>query len=46
VHRQPTSRSVHGLASAVVIIGLVIAVAVAAGLLAVVTTDPSSNANL
>ena len=39
VHRQPVNRLVHGLASAVVIIGLVIAVGVLVGLLAVGTTD-------
>ena len=35
VHREPVSRLVHGLASAVVIVGLVMAAAVVAGLLAV-----------
>ena len=43
VHREPTSRLVHGLASAVVIIGLVIAIAVAAGLVAVAKTHPNAN---
>jgi hypothetical protein len=43
VHRQPVSRLIHGLASAVVIIGLVIAVGVAAGLLAIATTGPSTH---
>jgi pheromone shutdown protein TraB len=43
VHRQPVSRLVHGLASAVVIIGLVIAIGVVAGLVAVANTHPNAN---
>ena len=42
VHREPANRLVHGLASAVVIVGVVIAVAVAAGLVAVATTGPDT----
>jgi hypothetical protein len=42
VHRQPVSRLVHGLASAVVIVGLVMAGAVVAGLLAVAAGGPDA----
>jgi hypothetical protein len=42
VHRAPTNRLVHGLASAVVIVGVVIALAVAAGLVTVATTGPDA----
>jgi hypothetical protein len=42
VHREPTNRFVHGLASAVVIVGVVIALAVAAGLVTVATTGPDT----
>jgi hypothetical protein len=42
VHREPTKRWVHGLASAVVIVGVVLALAVAAGLVTVATTGPDT----